>query len=333
MFKRLLSCVATLLVCSFLIFVVLILTPGDPVDHLLGERGTDPKLRKELMTRWGFDRPLYEQYFIFVSRAVKGDLGHSLVSGRPVWEEFKSLFPATVELSVLALLVALLVGLPLGFLSAWKANSFWDTAVSGCSLVAYSMSVFWWGLVLILCFSVYMGWTPVSGRINVLHEVQPVTGFMLFDSLLNPERWTVFKSALKHLILPVLTLASIPLAYITRITRFSLLEVFKEDFIRTARSKGLGFYRVYCLHAFRNVLIPLITVTGFLLASLLAGAVLTETVFSWPGVGRWLVQAVLARDYPVLRGGILLLAVIIIFVNLMVDVLYLKADPRISQES
>lgn len=325
--QRILFVTPTLLICTVLIFFIIRLIPGDPVNHLLGERGVDPELKQELMAKWGLDRPYYQQYFIFVSRAVRGDLGHSLVSGRPVLEEFGNRFPATVELSFFALVFSLFVGIPLGFLAALKVNSIWDFICSGLSLVGYSMSVFWWGLILILLFSVYLGLTPVSGRVDILYEIKPLTGFMLVDSLFTS--LSAFKSALKHLILPVLTLGTIPLAYIMRMTRFSLLEIFKEDFVRTAKGKGLGFYRVYFVHAFRNALIPIITVTGLMLGSLLAGAVLTETVFSWPGVGRWLVQAVLARDYPVLQGGILIITLIIIMVNLLVDLLYSKVDPRV----
>ena len=326
-FRRFLSIIPTLLICTMLIFFIVRLIPGDPIDHLLGERGADPELRQELMVKWGLDHPWYQQYFIFISRVVRGDLGRSLISGRSVWEEFKDHFPATIELSFFALLFSLFIGIPLGFLAALKVNSFWDFICSGLSLVGYSMSVFWWGLILILLFSVYWGLTPVSGRIDVLYEIKPLTGFMLVDSLFTG--FSAFKSALKHLILPVLTLSTIPLAYIMRMTRFSLLEIFQEDFVRTARAKGLGFFRVYFVHAFRNALIPIITVTGLMLGSLLAGAVLTETVFSWPGIGKWLVQAVLARDYPVLQGGILMVTVIIIVLNFFVDILYSKVDPRV----
>ncbi len=317
------------MVCTVLVFFIVRLIPGDPVDHLLGERGADPELKQELIVKWGLDRPLYKQYFIFIFRGLKGDLGHSLVSGRSVLEEFKSRFPATVELSFFALFFSLLVGIPLGFLSALKADSVWDFICSGFSLMGYSVSVFWWGLILILFFSVYLGVTPVSGRMDVLYEIEPVTGFMLIDSWYSSDGFLAFKSAVRHLILPVLTLGTIPLAYFTRIIRFNVLEILKEDFIRTAKGKGLGIYRVYFVHAFGNVFISLITVTGLMLGTLLAGAVLTETVFSWPGIGRWLVQAVLARDYPVLQGGILLVAVIVVVVNLLVDGLYFLADPRI----
>ena len=310
-------------------FVAVQVIPGDPVDHFMGERGADPELRKELKARWGFDRPWYQQYAIFIVRGLKGDLGRSLISGQPVWEEFIARFPATVELSFFALLFALLLGIPMGFLSALKVNSFWDMVCSGVSLTGYSLSVFWWGLILILLFSIYLGLTPVSGRVNVLYEIEPITGFMLVDAWFSESGSLAFKSAFKHLILPVLTLGAIPLAYITRMTRISLLEIFKEDFIRTAKAKGVRSYQVYSVHVLKNALIPIITATGLMAGALLTGAVLTETVFSWPGVGKWLVQAVLARDYPVLRGGVLLMAVIITLINLSVDALYPIVDPRI----
>ena len=327
--RRILSVIPTLFICSALVFVAVQVIPGDPVDHFMGERGADPELRKELKARWGFDRPWYEQYAIFIVRGLQGDLGRSLISGQPVWKEFMARFPATVELSFFALLFALLLGIPMGFLSALKVNSFWDMVCSGVSLTGYSLSVFWWGLILILLFSIYLGLTPVSGRVNVLYEIQPVTGFMLVDAWFSESGSLAFKSAFKHLILPVLTLGTIPLAYITRMTRISLLEIFKEDFIRTAKAKGVCSYQVYSAHVLKNALIPIITATGLMAGALLTGAVLTETVFSWPGVGRWLVQAVLARDYPVLRGGVLLMAVIITLINLFVDALYPIVDPRI----
>jgi len=326
---KIISTIATLLICTLLVFFIVRLIPGDPVDHLLGERGANPELKKELMTKWGLDSPWYKQYFLFIFRGANGDLGRSIISGRSVLEEFKNRLPATIELSFFALFLALLVAVPLGFLGALKEHSIWDFICSGVSLIGYSMSVFWWGLILILVFSVHLGVTPVSGRVDILLEIEPLTGFMLIDSLLSPDKWEAFKSVLKHLILPGLTLGTIPLAYITRMTRFSLLEVFKEDFIRTAKGKGLGFYAIYFKHAFRNALIPILTVIGLMLGTLLAGAVLTETVFSWPGIGRWLINAVLSRDYPVLQGGILLVTLMIVFVNGMIDILYVKIDPRI----
>ena len=321
--------ILTIFICSILVFLIVRTIPGDPVDNLLGDRGADPSIRQELMEKWGLDQPLHKQYFIFLTQSMRGNLGNSIVSGRPVLQEFQDRFPATLELSFCALLLACLLGIPMGFLSAIKANSFWDFLCSGISLTGYSMSVFWWGLMLILFFSVYLGWMPVSGRIDALYDIKPLTGFMLLDSLFSDHGFSAFKSSLKHLLLPTLTLGTIPLANITRMTRFSLLETFKEDFIKTAKAKGLGFYKIYVVHAFQNALLPIVTVMGLMAGALITGAVLTETVFSWPGVGRWLVQAVLARDYPVLQGGILLITIIIIALNLLIDLIYAKIDPRV----
>ena len=328
--KRGFVALRAILACSLLVFVMIRVIPGDPVDHILGERGGDPSLRQAFMEKWGFHRPVGVQYALFVFKAFRGDLGVSVISGRSVLSEFKEHFPATLELGLFSLLLALFMGIPLGFLAALKVNSLWDMGLSSLCLTGYSMSVFWWGLVLILVLSVYGGLTPVSGRGDALYDITPVTGLMLVDAFFQKENaLLIFQNGLKHLILPVLTLSTIPLVHIMRITRFSFLEVFKEDFIRTGRAKGLGFFRLHFIHAFSNALLPLISVTGVLGASLLTGAVLTETVFAWPGLGRWLVGAVLARDWPVLQGGILLVTVFVVSLNFLTDLIYFKIDPRI----
>ncbi len=328
--KRFFVALRAIFASSLLVFVMIRMVPGDPVDHILGERGLDPTVRQEFMKKWGFHQPVFIQYARFVIKACQGDLGTSVISGREVLSEFKEHFPATLELGFLSLLFALCMGIPLGFLAALKVNSFWDILLSTLCLTGYSMSVFWWGLTLILFVSVYGGLTPVSGRGDALYDMTSVTGFMLVDSFFQKESsLLLFKNSLRHLILPVLTLSTIPLVYIMRITRFGFLEVFKEDFIRTGRAKGLGFFRLYFIHAFSNALLPLISVTGVLGASLLTGAVLTETVFAWPGLGRWLVTAVLARDWPVLQGGILLVTILVVSLNFLTDLIYFKTDPRI----
>lgn len=328
--KRLFVALRAIFASSLLVFVMIRIVPGDPVDHILGERGLNPGLRQEFMEKWGFHRPVFVQYALFVLKACQGDLGISVISGKKVLSEFKEHFPATLELGIFSLLFALCMGIPLGFLAALKVNSFVDIMLSTLCLTGYSMSVFWWGLTLILVVSVYGGLTPVSGRGDALHDMSSVTGFMLVDAFFQKENsWLLFKNGLKHLILPVLTLSTIPLVHIMRITRFGFLEVLQEDFIRTGRAKGLGFFRLYLVHAFSNALLPLISVTGILGASLLTGAVLTETVFAWPGLGRWLVGAVFARDWPVLQGGILLITVLVVSLNFLTDLIYFKADPRI----
>ena len=305
--------------------------PGDPVDFLLGEKGASPEARQELRQSLGLDRPFHVQYFLFIKQAFKGDLGRSIVSGRKVSEEFFDRFPATVELALSALVLAILLGIPLGVLSAVFHNSLLDRFVMSLSLTGYSMSIFWWGLVLILFFSIQMEWTPVSGRIHVFHDVPHYTGFMLIDAWRSAEPFKVIFSFLKHLVLPVLTLAVVPYVSIVRMTRSSVIEALQEDFIRTARAKGLDFYTIVMKHAFRNALLPVVTVIGLMLGSLVTGVVLTETVFSWPGIGRFMVEAVLARDYPVLQGGILLIAVLIVLINFVVDLSYMRIDPRIKK--
>jgi dipeptide transport system permease protein len=237
-------------------------------------------------------------------------------------------FPATIELSSVAMLLALSIGLPAGIVAAVKRNTAWDYSVMGASLTGYSMPIFWWGLLLILTFSVWLGWTPVSGRIAIQYDITPVTGFMLVDSLLAGDRGA-FRSALSHLILPAIALGTIPLAVIARMTRSSMLEVLREDYVRTARAKGAGRVRVVAVHALRNALIPVVTTIGLQVGTLLAGAILTETIFSWPGIGKWLVEAIHRRDYAAVQGGILMTATVIIGVNLIVDVLYGVINPRI----
>jgi len=313
---------------TILTFALIHLIPGDPVLLLAGERGIDPERHAELRREMGLDRPIAVQYLHYIGGVLQGDLGKSIVSKKPVLEEFLTLFPATIELSVCAMLFAVLIGLPAGILAAVRRGTVFDHSVMAVSLTGYSMPIFWWGLLLILLFSVQLGWTPVSGRISALYWVDTVTGFMLIDSLLSDEAGA-FTSALRHLILPSIVLGTIPLAVIARMTRSATLEVLREDYIRTARAKGLSPGRVIGLHALRNALIPVITVIGLQVGVLLAGAILTETIFAWPGVGKWLVESIGRRDYPAVQGGILLVATVVILVNLLVDILYGVINPRI----
>ncbi len=330
--KRLFYSIPTLFFISLLVFLSVRLLPGDPIDFLLGERGSTPEVRTQLEENLGLNKPLYVQYFLFVFRAVRGDLGRSIVTGERVSKEFFSLFPATLELAVSSVILALILGIPLGILCALFHNSALDRAVMGLSLTGYSMSIFWWGLILILFFSIHLEWTPTSGRINVVYDVPSYTGFMLIDAFRMENPWPSLRSFLSHLILPTLTLATIPFVSFVRMTRSSLIEALQEDFVRTARAKGLSFYTVVVKHAFRNALLPVVTVVGFMFGSLITGAVLTETVFSWPGIGRWLVAAVSARDYPVLQGGVLIIAVLVVLTNLAVDLSYIKLDPRVQKD-
>jgi dipeptide transport system permease protein len=321
----------TFLGVTLLTFALIRLAPGDPIELLVGERGIDPARHAQLRADLGLDQPLLVQYGIYISDVLSGDLGRSIVTKTPVLDEFLTLFPATVELSLCAILFAILIGLPMGILAAVRRGTVFDYATMGVSLTGYSMPIFWWALLLILLFSVNLGLTPVSGRLSVMFFVQPVTGFMLIDTLLSGQEGA-FRSAVAHLILPAIALGTIPLAVIARMTRSSMLEVLGEDYIRTARAKGLPPWRVIGLHALRNALIPVITVIGLAVGVLFAGAILTETIFSWPGVGKWLVESVRRRDYPVLQGGVLLVATIVMAVNLIVDVLYGLINPRIRHQ-
>ena len=317
---------------TLIAFALVHLIPGDPIQILLGERGIDPARYAQLMAELGLDKPLWQQYLRYIGQVLQGNLGASLVTREPVLHEFLTLFPATVELPVaailFAILFAILIGLPLGVVAAVKHGTWLDHTVMGLSLVGYSIPIFWWALLLILLFSVKLGWLPVSGRIAVQYWVEPATGFLLLDTLLARD-FEAFRSALRHLLLPALVLGTIPLAVIARMARSAMLEVIREDYIRVARAKGLPPWRVIAVHALRNALIPVVTVIGLQAGVLLAGAILTETIFAWPGVGKWLIDSVQRRDYPAVQGGILLIAGIVMLVNLLVDLLYGLINPRI----
>ena len=326
--RRVALVVPTFIGVTLLAFALIHLIPGDPVENLSGERGMDPARRERLLHEFGLDRPLPVQYATYIGQVLRGDLGTSLTTHESVAQEFATLFPATVELAFFALVFAVVIGLPAGILAAVRRNTATDYTVMGLSLTGYSMPIFWWALLLILFFSVQLGWTPVSGRIAVQYDVPALTGFMLIDTLRAGDS-AAFRSALSHLILPTIALGTIPLAVIARMTRSSMLEVLREDYVRAARAKGLPRWRVIVVHALRNALIPVITVVGLQVGLLLSGAILTETIFSWPGVGNWLIHGVQSRDYPVVQGGILLIATIVITVNLIVDMLYGVINPRI----
>jgi dipeptide transport system permease protein len=310
-------------------FGLIRMIPGDPVLNLLGERGGSEEVIQEMRAAFGLDRSLPEQYGLFVLRAAQGDLGSSIMSRRPVLEEFTERFAATFELALVALFIAIGLGLPLGVIAATNRNGWLDYTVMTASLIGYSMPIFWWGLILIMFLSVQLGVLPVSGRISVEHDVSPWTGLMLIDVWWSTEPLAAFRSALHHLILPGFVLGTVPLATIARMTRSSLLEVLGDDYIRTAKAKGLSQSRVVVVHGLRNALIPVVTVIGLMVGALITGAVLTETIFSWPGLGRWMVQSVLQRDYPVIQGGLLLIASLVMTVNLVVDLLYLWVNPRL----
>jgi dipeptide transport system permease protein len=326
--SRLAVLLPTFVGVSIIAFSFIRILPGDPLQAMTGERAMLPERHEQLMHDLGFDRPLPVQYVSYVGALLSGDFGKSVVTKRPVLSEFLTLFPATLELSLVAVLIAVAVGIPAGVFAAIRRGSLFDQTVMGAALVGYSMPIFWWGLLLIIVFSGTLGWTPVSGRISLLYFFPPVTGFMLIDSVLSGQKGA-FASALSHLILPSIVLATIPLAVIARQTRSAMLEILGEDYVRTARAKGLPPRRVIGQHALRNALIPVITTIGLQVGVLLTGAILTETIFSWPGIGKWMVDSVFRRDYPVVQGGLMLIALLIMAVNLIVDVLYGLVNPRI----
>ncbi|ASJ70291.1 ABC transporter permease subunit [Granulosicoccus antarcticus] len=326
--RRLGTFIPTFIGVSIVSFLFIRLLPGDPILLMAGERGMSDERYAMLMTQFGFDQPLLAQYWDYLSGIVQGDLGTSFKTKRPVWDEFFALFPATLELSVCAIIFAIVLGIPAGIIAAVKRGKWPDQVLMSTALVGYSMPIFWWALLLIILFSGMLGWTPVSGRISLMYYFPNGTGFMLIDSLRSGQAGA-FSSAVQHLILPTIVLGTIPLAVIARQTRSAMLEVLSEDYVRTARAKGLSPLRVNGLHALRNALIPVITVIGLSVGTLLAGAILTETIFSWPGIGKWMVESIGSRDYTSVQGGLLMIAVIVMLVNLFVDVLYGLINPKI----
>ena len=330
--SKLLIVFSTLIGVSLISFLMIRLIPGDPAEIMLGSRGGSKEALIEIKKHLGLDQSLFKQYVIFLKNTLQGDLGHSIVTRKSVWEEFKSHFPSTVELSGLSLFWALIFGIPIGIVAAIKRNSFLDRSLMGFSLTGYSMPIFWWGLVLILIFSVQLNLTPVSGRLSAFYDVEAVTGFMFIDVFFLENPWPPFWNVLWHLLLPSITLSSIPLAVISRMTRSSFLEVLDKDYIRTAKAKGLSRFSILTKHALKNAMIPIVTVVGFMGGRLLTGSILTESIFSWPGIGRWILMSVEARDYPVVQGGVLILAVLILFMNLFLDLVYFWINPQLREE-
>jgi len=320
--------VPTFIGVTFLSFMLIRLVPGDPIEVRAGEHGIPPERLAELRHEYGLDQPLWKQFLDYEKGVVTGGLGVSVVTRAPVWDEFTTLFPATLELSLCAITLGLLLGIPFGLIAAVKRGSAFDYGLMGLSMTGASMPIFWWGLMAILIFSVALGWTPVSGRISDMYYVEPWSGFMLIDSWFSDDKGA-FSSVVSHLILPAIVLGTRPMAVVARMTRSAMLDVLGEDYIRTARAKGLPTGRVVIVHALRNALIPVVTVIGLQVGTLLGGAILTETIFSWPGVGHWLIESIQRRDYPVLQGGTLLVATLVIIVNLGVDMTYGFLNPRI----
>ncbi len=328
--RRGLTIVPVLLGVSVLVFSFIHLIPGDPALTMLGERATPEKVA-EVRARLGLDRPIWQQYVLYIGNAVRGDLGVSIVRGDPVASDLLRRFPATVELAMAAIVVAIALGIPIGVASAVWRNSPLDSLARLGALTGVSMPIFWLGLVLAWFFGVELRILPTGFRLASGTSFVPWTNFVFLDAALQGD-WATLADAIRHLILPALALATIPLAVIARMTRASMLEVLSREYIRTAEAKGLSRQAVILRHALRNALLPVLTVVGLQVGRLLAGAILTETIFSWPGIGLWVYESIESRDYAIVQGVSLFIAVIVVGVNLVTDVLYAAVDPRIKYE-
>lgn len=327
--RRLLGLPLVILGITLLVFCLMKAIPGDVATVLAGERAT-PEQVAALRSQLGLDRPLWLQYFSFLGNLLQLNLGRSFISGIPVLDEILIRWPATFELSLAAMAVAIVLGVPAGIGAAMFRNRWPDNLAMSVSLIGVSMPVYWLGLLLVYLFAVNLQWLPASNRLGVEAGLtfQPITGFYVLDALLQGN-FPVLTDALAHLVLPALALGTIPLAIVARMTRSAMLAALSEDFIRTARAKGLGEWRVMLVHALKNALLPVSTTIGLQFGTLLGGAVLTETIFSWPGLGSWVYDSILARDFPVVLGGVVCIAVTFVVINLLVDLSYLAIDPRI----
>ncbi len=328
--KRLLMLIPVLLGTSIIAFSLIHLAPGDPARTMAGEHASQRTINA-IREKYGLDKPLYIQYGIWLNRALHGDMGRSIVSNEYVTKEILDRFPNTFELTFFAMILAMAIGAMAGIISASKQYSALDYTFMGIALFGLSMPVFWLGIMLMMIFGVYLRWLPIGGRIDILIPFHRITGFYLLDSIITGN-FAALISTLRYLILPSTALATIPMATIARVTRSSMLEVLRQDFIRTERAKGLSERVVIYKHAVRNAMIPVITVIGLNFGLLLAGAILTETVFSWPGIGRYVINAVRMRDYPAVQGCVLFFAFVFVIVNLVTDIIYVYIDPRIHYE-
>jgi peptide/nickel transport system permease protein len=325
--RRLILLVPILIGLSLLVFFWVRALPGGPAQALLGERAT-PESIAAIEREYGLDKPVYVQYWRFVKQYGRLDFGTSITSRQPVIEELKQRFPATVELALAAMVFALLLGVPLGFVAAKRYGTVTDHASLVVSLVGISIPIFFLAILLKYLFAVELGWLPTVGRLSVLIDLEHPTKFYVLDAIVTGNTEALW-DALRHLVLPAVALGTIPLAIIARITRAAVLDVQNEDYVRTARAKGLAPRIVDRRHVMRNALLPITTIVGLQVGLLLSGAVLTETVFAWPGMGTWLVQAIEDRNFPVIQGGILFLALVFVIVNLLVDLSYAVINPRI----
>jgi peptide/nickel transport system permease protein len=316
-----------LLGVSIVVFFMVRAIPGDPAQIILGQQATQEQVQ-QLRAHMGLDKPVFVQYGLFLRDAITGDLGNSIATGQPVTTELLVRFPATLELTAFAMLVAVLVGVPVGVISAVKQYSILDKITSVLALTGISMPIFWLAMILIVIFGVKLQLLPFPGRLSSGVGIQAFTGLVLVDSLLSGN-FAGFWDGLKHLIMPALALGTIPMAVITRMTRSSMLEVMGEDYVRTARAKGVVPWRVVFKHALRNAMLPTVTVIGLQVGLLMGGAIVTETIFSWPGIGQIIYESVSRRDYAMIQGVVLYGALLFVLVNLVVDILYAVLDPRV----
>lgn len=344
--RRLISLIPTLIGITFVVFMFQRMIPGDPAVAMLGEHATEENVAR-VREQFGLNRPAFldrealangdlkgffdSQYFRYLGRLFKLDLGDSIHRRVPVAETLALRFPATIELAMLALLLSMIIGVPVGIISASRRNSLLDGVTMIGSLVGVSMPIFWLGLMEIMLFAVFLKWLPAGGRLDSGIKVEAITNLILIDSLIRGNM-PAFVDALQHILMPALALATIPMAIIARMTRSSMLDVLQEDYVRTAKAKGLRERVVLLKHALRNALLPVVTIIGIQAGTLLSGAVLTETIFAWPGIGKWVYDSILARDYPIVQGATLLIAVIFLLANLLVDLSYAVLDPRIRYE-
>ena len=327
--RRVLYTIPVLVGITLVTFLFLRFT-GDPCTALLGERFSEARCA-EVKARYGLDQPLWVQYARYVGRLARGDLGDSIITKRAIAAELRLVFPATIELALAAMVLATLVGIPLGLIAAARHNSSLDLGAMVLAMLGVSMPVFWLGLMLAYLLGYKLDLFPISGRLSTGVELERITNLYLVDSVIT-WNWLAFRDAVHHLILPAVALSTIPAALIARITRSAMLDVLSQDYIRTARAKGLTERAVVLRHALANAMLPVVTVVGLQIGFLLSGAVLTETIFAWPGMGRWVVLSIPSNDIPVVQAGVLVFALVFVLVNLVVDISYAWLDPRIRYE-
>lgn len=325
--KRLLVAIPTLFALTLAVFLMVKAVPGDPALMMLGERANKDAL-ESLRREMGLDQPLHVQYVKFIQKLVlEGDLGRTLHSNEKVSAIIWQKFPATFELAMTAMMFAVFIGIPTGLFAAIWPGTLIDFSSMSIAMVGVSMPIFWLALVLTWVFGLELGWFPISGRLSIEYYYEPVTGLVFLDSLMARD-WPMLRDAAWHIVLPAVALGTIPMAFLARITRASMLEVVKQDYVRTAKAKGVAMWLVYTKHALKNAFIPILTVLGLQFGLLLGGAIITETIFAWPGIGSWLLESVTSRDYPALEGGVLVVAIAFVLVNLVTDLLYRVFDPR-----